>query len=76
MQSEEWCSVNLKMQSKSMEDSYLILQIRGLKDHSHGPTWLLNGLVRSLRALSLHPSFNACLGGLLMGLAQLKLGCR
>ena len=23
--------------SKSMEDSYLILQIRGLKDHSHGP---------------------------------------
>ena len=51
--------------SKSMEASYLILQIRGFKDHAQGPSWLLNELVRSQRALSLHPSFNACLGGLL-----------
>ena len=54
----------LSFMSKSMEASYLILQIRGFKDHAQGPS-ALNELVRSQRALSLHPSFNACLGGLL-----------
>ena len=43
------------------------------------PEGHVHELVRSQRALSLHPSFNACLGGLLHqadGTRQLRLGCR